>query len=88
MAELANVNILPLCDKNVAIRKERSDYIHQPSELLYLYHEHPLCIWNNKSFSTEEKERERYIEAERERERTGEWIFELSPGRNVHDARV
>ena len=53
-----------------------------------MYHEHPLCIWNNKSFSTEEKERERYIEAERERERTGEWIFELSPGRNVHDARV
>ena len=34
-----------------------------------MYHEHPLCIWNNKSFSTEEKERERYIEAERERER-------------------
>ena len=51
-----------------------------------MYHDHPLCICNNKSFST--KEREREIQRERERERTGEWIFELSPGRNVHDAGV
>ena len=34
----------------------------------------------------QKRERERY--REKERERTGEWIFELSPGRNVHDAGV